>query len=100
MASILSAVRTGVTATVEVVEGLANVATTATNELEQFSKEGVHDAFAAMSDMAKGFRFEQRVQLKATLTGIPLKKEYVDKMGLSETDFDKIIAESKAELKL
>ena len=97
MSSLLHAVRTSVSAVADVTEAVAKVAVDVSNEVQTFTKEGLHEFTAGMSDVARSFRFEQRVNLRVLYTGKELRKEYKE---LNDDEWKQILEETKKDLNI
>lgn len=106
MSSLLHGVRSAVGAGVVVLESGAEVikkgsevAVVVADEFEKFAKDGFHEFMDGVTSMAKGFRFEQALELEITYTGQLQKKEYL-KDGITEEQFAAALANVKTKLNI
>lgn len=106
MSSLLHGVRSAVGAGVVVLESGAEVikkgsevAVVVADEFEKFAKEGLPEFMGGVTSMAKGFRFEQALELEITYTGQLQKKEYL-KDGITEEQFATALANVKTKLNI
>lgn len=104
MSSLLHGVRRAVGAGVvvleagaEVVERGAGVLVTVADECDKFAKDGFHEFMDGVTSMAKGFRFEQALELEIAYTGKMQKKDYL-KDGITEEEFATALANTKTKL--
>lgn len=106
MSSLLHGVRSAVGAGVVVLESGAEVvrtgsevAVTIAKEVNQFAKDGLPEFMGGITSMAKGFRFEQALELEITYTGKLQKKDYL-KDGITEEEFAEALAKTKTKLNI